>query len=100
MPRRIGDGTNLGNQAVKALGRPLLIVDLEDKDAGRRRFAEWAKQHDVEILNVNGPRESSWPGIHAECATLFTDWFALAVTPPAMPDATSVCTSGDKATLE
>jgi hypothetical protein len=49
--------------------RPLLHIDLEEAgdQAGRAEaIREWLVAHDIYILNVAGPRESSSPGIAHE----------------------------------
>mmetsp|Transcript_106298 Transcript_106298/g.295749 ORF Transcript_106298/g.295749 Transcript_106298/m.295749 type:complete len:203 (-) Transcript_106298:31-639(-) len=76
LPNSVKDGTNLGMEAAKALGKPLLIVRLLDHHADRQAVEEWLRKHELEIVNVNGPRESSSPGIRATCLPIFEQWFA------------------------
>lgn len=70
------DGTNLGMDIAKALAKPMLVLDLTSKGDDRQQFEAWLSHHAVKVLNINGPRESSCPGIHDECLPLFEDWFA------------------------
>lgn len=56
-------GTRLTQVFARRHGRPCLVIDLEqafDADAVRR----WLATHDVAVLNVAGPRESTSPGIY------------------------------------
>jgi hypothetical protein len=60
-------GTALTVELARRYGRPHLAMDLAtppDAEVVRR----WADEHQVRILNVAGPRESSCPGIHDEAA--------------------------------
>lgn len=78
-PGPVKDGTNLGVEAVKALpGKPMLILSLQNEDIDRQTFLRWIAGNSVDVLNVNGPRESSSPGIGIRCLALFEDWFASA----------------------
>ncbi len=55
-------------EVARALGRPLLHVDLarETGAAAAARVREFIRAHQVRILNVAGSRESIAPGIAAE----------------------------------
>jgi hypothetical protein len=60
-------GTELTVRLAEQHGRPHLVIDLDhppDVDEARR----WLKAHQVEILNIAGPRESQNPGIGAATA--------------------------------
>lgn len=67
----IVDGTNLGIQVVKALKKPLLVLGAVWRSEDIKVFKTWLQENDIRVLNINGPRESSAPGIHLECKTLF-----------------------------
>jgi hypothetical protein len=57
-------GTELTYRLARRHARPCLVVDLQQPPpAGEVR--RWIARHDVRVLNVAGPRESSWPGIAA-----------------------------------
>ena len=82
LPQKVMDGTNLGIRAVEALGKPLLVFGLEDASdflAAEERFVTWLRDHDILILNINGPRESSVPGVYAKSKDLFAHIFAAAL---------------------
>jgi hypothetical protein len=61
----LSGGTALTRDVARRLQKPFLIIDL---DAGPNPTAvrEWLAGHDVEVLNVAGPRESQRPGIGDE----------------------------------
>lgn len=62
---RASGGTALTISLARRTGRPLLVLDLlEDPDPVEVR--RWAREHDVRVLNVAGPRESQRPGIQAD----------------------------------
>ncbi len=54
------------------------MVDLAAADLDRTAAAavrEWLRDHEVRVLNVAGPRESSAPGIAAEAAAFLRSVF-------------------------
>jgi hypothetical protein len=60
-------GTALTIDLARRLGKPRLVVDLDEQpDAGKVRG--WIESQKVSVLNVAGPRESQSPGIHAAAA--------------------------------
>jgi hypothetical protein len=60
-------GTALTAELAGRYGRPCLVVDLAgEPDAAEARA--WMEAHQVRILNVAGPRETSCPGIGADAA--------------------------------
>lgn len=62
-------GTALAAERARALGRPLLVLDLGGApQAGE--VARWLREAGVRRLNVAGPRESEAPGIYAEALAL------------------------------
>ncbi len=57
-------GTKLTVDLTRKYNRPVLIIDalsFSEKDA--TRFWSWIQEHNIRILNVAGPRESSRPGV-------------------------------------
>lgn len=58
-------GTALTVDFARALGRPVLVVDLS-ADATPEPVRAWIAEVGAETLNVAGPRESTCPGIGAE----------------------------------
>ncbi len=64
-------GTKLTHQLAQRFRKPCLIVDLsqgEDLESVRR----WIEHHDIRVLNVAGPRESTSPGISRQTYRLLT----------------------------
>ena len=58
-------GTELTRRLAQRHRRPLLVVDLNFPPDGEV-VRHWLEEHDVESLNVAGPRESQSPGIAAQ----------------------------------
>jgi hypothetical protein len=56
-------GTALTVQAAQGLGRPYLVLDLNDLP-GIDSVAGWLAANRIGVLNVAGPRESQSPGIY------------------------------------
>ena len=63
-------GTLLTRQLAAEHKRQVLVIDLLEvagnNQAAVRRVYEWMAEHQIEVLNVAGPRESQNPGIAAE----------------------------------
>jgi hypothetical protein len=57
-------GTAFTIEVAGRLNKPCLVLDL-DYQPGIAIIHHWVKAHDVQILNVAGPRESTYPGIYA-----------------------------------
>jgi len=49
--------------------KPHLVVDM-NKKIKPEMVPEWAKAHQIRVLNVAGPRESKIPGIHERAKNL------------------------------
>ena len=62
-------GTALTVRLAERLGRPCLVVDL-DQPFDSVAILAWLQRHQVRVLNVAGPRESGRPGIGARAQ----DW--------------------------
>jgi hypothetical protein len=62
-------GTALTRNLAERLGKPFLVVDLNELPR-LRDIRAWIKQYTIRVLNVAGPRESSQPGIHAQTAVV------------------------------
>ncbi|MFO7767698.1 MAG: putative molybdenum carrier protein [bacterium] len=75
-------GTLYTVNIAREMGRPHLIVQLEEMDgeererAGQARVRRWLEDEEVEVLNVAGPREQKRPGIYEEAAALLRVLFA------------------------
>lgn len=58
-------GTRLTRETAKKLGRPLLIVPV-DQPGAARLIGDWLSEHGgLKVVNIAGPRESEAPGIYA-----------------------------------
>ena len=62
-------GTALAVSHATALGRPLLVLDLE-RQPRAEEVLRWLRASAAARLNVAGPRESEAPGIHAQALAL------------------------------
>jgi hypothetical protein len=62
-------GTALTAALAERLGKPLLVVDLGRADAADA-VMDWLRSHNIQVLNVAGPRESESPGIGTETRRL------------------------------
>jgi hypothetical protein len=59
---RLVGGTELTRRLAAKHGRPCYLADLA-RTTDLRRVRSWLADHDIRVLNVAGPRESSSPGI-------------------------------------
>lgn len=74
LPAQIKDGTLLTIAAVETNKKPHLVIKLsEDRSVNIREIAYWAKENNIKILNVAGPRESNSPGIYELSEKLIED---------------------------
>lgn len=62
---RPSEGTAFTIEMARRLGKPCLILDLEQRP-NPAQVREWARQSQIRILNVAGPRESKCPGIYEQ----------------------------------
>lgn len=65
-------GTALTVALARRVGKPFLVVDLENPD-GPGEIREWLARGRIQVLNVAGPRESEAPGIHAQAVSLLLE---------------------------
>lgn len=66
--RPIG-GTALTAVLAQRLGKPYLLVDLENAP-NPATINQWIDERGIRVLNVAGPRESTCPGIYGQAAAL------------------------------
>ena len=59
----LSGGTALTLQLARSLGRPVFIVDLS-RSRAVVPVRKWLRESGVRVLNVAGPRESTWDGIY------------------------------------
>ena len=55
-------GTRLTYRLAQRFAKPCLVVDLS-RDADVAAVRRWIEEHEIRVLNVAGPRESTVPGI-------------------------------------
>jgi hypothetical protein len=70
-----GGGTQLTAAFCAQYGKPSLIIDL-DRKLKPADFAAWLHRHDIETLNVAGPRESKQSGIGKQTRAALETLFA------------------------
>ncbi len=69
-------GTALTIKLAKRLKKPYLLIDLgRGEDA--EKVLEWLAEHNIQVLNVAGPREREAPGIHDEAAEFLRQLFKM-----------------------
>jgi len=71
----LSGGSRLTADAARSAAKPLLVGRLNLYDTARA-VEEFVEAHRVRTLNVAGPRESRWPGIHARAYALLRTVFA------------------------
>ncbi|HUJ00645.1 MAG TPA: putative molybdenum carrier protein [Usitatibacter sp.] len=71
----LSGGSRLTADAARSAAKPLLVGRLDLYDTARV-VEEFVEAHRVRTLNVAGPRESRWPGIHARAYALLRTVFA------------------------
>lgn len=62
-------GTALTAALARRLGKPYLLVDLEDAP-DPAAINQWIDERGIRVLNIAGPRESTCPGIYGQAAAL------------------------------
>lgn len=78
LPLKIQDGTLLTIQEVQKQNKPYLLIDLsKTHEKNSILIAGWIGTHKIEVLNVAGPRESTWPGIYQSSFNLLENVIPL-----------------------
>ncbi len=72
---RLFGGTDLTCRLATKHARPLLVVDLQGKPS-TSQVRRWLSRHEVRVLNVAGPRESSANGIRDQALEFLCRVFA------------------------
>jgi len=67
---RLQGGTALTERMAAKHRRPCLTVDLHQSPIDLDAIRGWLDKHEVAVVNVAGPRESSQPGIYEKTRTL------------------------------
>lgn len=76
LPASIVDGTKLTIDYAMEKNKPLLVVSLEQNNTVMNDILQWIDENHITVLNIGGPRESSWPGINQDACTLFKKLFS------------------------
>lgn len=69
-PMPMSGGTLLTANLAKKYSKPLFLVDVESPST--KSFKDWLTEHSIHVLNVAGPRESTFPGIHDHAIKLLS----------------------------
>jgi hypothetical protein len=62
------NGTAFTVDMTRKHGRPVLVIDLETRDANLDEVITWLLENGIHTLNVAGPRESKCPGIYEDAS--------------------------------
>lgn len=90
-------GTALTARFARELDRPVRVVDLA-AGPDPRALARWFGEHEVEVLNVAGPRESGVPGIHARSYAFLCELLAETAAPEPVDPVVASRTPGQRET--
>ena len=74
-------GTDLTYRLARHFAKPCLVVDLV-QDANAEDVRRWIREHQLRVLNVAGPRESSVPGIASRTRQFLIDVLRAARNQP------------------
>ena len=77
---KVEGGTKLTVEHANACAKPCLVVNLDaqDEDTAVQMIVQWIAEQKIAILNVAGPRESTYSGIQARAEAMLTKLIALA----------------------
>lgn len=67
---KIPDGTTLTVEHAKQKNKPYLIIAMNDTHYVET-ITSWIVNHNIKVLNIAGPRESSYPGIGKATVSIF-----------------------------
>ena len=82
------DGGSLATHAFAVRsGKPCLLITVDDGITADQAACvlTWLREHDIQVLNVAGPRESKRPGIHSQTLALLEAVRALSLELSASP---------------
>jgi hypothetical protein len=68
----LSSGTLYTVQKAEALKRPFLVVQV-DREIDRDAVKKWFEEHDIQILNIAGPRQSQYPDIYLKTRDLLME---------------------------
>ncbi len=71
-------GTALTVRLARAHSRPVLVVDIDNRDekTALELMRAWIAEQQPRVLNIAGPRESSFPGLYARVRSMLEQLFA------------------------
>ena len=69
---KLSSGTLYTVQKAKALKKPFLVVQV-DQEMNCGAINKWLEEHDIQILNIAGPRQSKYPDIYLKTKNLLTE---------------------------
>ena len=75
---KLTGGTRLTQYLASKHARPQMRIDLQQADSpqqleiAKASISDWLCEHQIKVLNVAGPRESSNPGIHQQTIEFLT----------------------------
>jgi hypothetical protein len=75
LPDSIVDGTRLTISYAVEKNKPKLVVALSNREESINQIFDWVQENDIKILNIGGPRESSWRGINRETSEFLEELF-------------------------
>jgi hypothetical protein len=77
--QRMGKGTQLTLDICRAKKKPSLVIDADgiEIEAAALELWEFTQNHFIAILNVAGPRASTWPEGHSFVFRLFEKYFKI-----------------------
>lgn len=67
-------GTAYTIECAKALSKPCLVFDA-DRQANVDIIVHWIQNNSVRVLNIAGPRESTFPGIYEKAFKILSAIF-------------------------
>ncbi len=70
-------GTALTAKLAQRYRKPCLVLDLAEP-IDRESVRQWVRTHQIQTLNLAGPRESSCPGIYSEARAWLHLWLTEA----------------------
>ena len=79
--QRLQGGTALTNRLAKQHHKPLMRVRI-DRPLALLDIVDWLRDHQIQVLNVAGPRGSSHPGLQQQACDVLKKIFA---TPQELP---------------
>ncbi len=61
-------GTALTEKLAQHYGKPVFVLNLAAPTEDLKHINDWLQFHQIDVLNIAGPRESNHPGIYRQAA--------------------------------